>query len=88
MTRCSPHTQDTAGWDTCSQIVTGQGVQTLVGCGGKRLGEESEKASWVGGHMSVRSRGKSQNPVEGVAQAQEGRGERAWLDGADTGLCS
>ena len=49
----------------------------MVGCGGKRLGEESEKASWVGGHMSVRSRGKSQNPVEGVAQAQEGRGERA-----------
>ena len=41
-----------------------------------------------GRHMNIRSRGKSQNTVEGVAQAQEGRGERAWLDGADTGLCS
>ena len=62
----------------------------MVGCGGKQLGEESEKASWRGGvrHMNIRSRGKSQNTVEGVAQAQEGRGERAWLDGADTGLCS
>lgn len=38
------------------------------------------------GHMSIRSRGKTQNPVEGVAGG--GERERAWLDGADTGLCS
>lgn len=46
----------------------------MVGCGGKRLGEESEKASWRrgAGHMSIRSRGKTQNPVEGVAGG-EGR---------------
>ena len=41
-------------------------------------GEESEKASWRrgAGHMSIRSRGKTQNPVAGRSGRRGGERER------------